>query len=253
MLKYPVYIPSKGRFKNNLTANLLLKYKIPFYLVVEKNDYNSYSANFSRENLLCLESSDYGCVSHARNFIKNHANAAGYKYHWQMDDDIRGFIEVKGRSTITDDAISILSDVERFSDQYSNLAITSLNSDVFGRLATKDFDVNKFAYTCMLILSNAPCTFTPGTEEDLDFNLQCLTQKLCTVKFNKYLFRWSTTGTREGGYTELNANGKRLARQMKTIYRWNTLLKKLEKKQDGFRIVTNQVWKHFKHPLIKKI
>ena len=40
MPRYPIYVPSKGRYEKNLTANFLIKDGIPFKLVIEKEEYD---------------------------------------------------------------------------------------------------------------------------------------------------------------------------------------------------------------------
>ena len=245
-LKYPIFIPSRGRWKNNLTANLLKRDCVPFTLVVEKNEYSHYKQEYGKESVICLPGSDYGCVSVARNFIKDFCLDNKHKKHWQIDDDIRGFMQVNGKITITEDTRSVLTQVEGFSDKYSNIAIAGLGSNVFGRLQKKPYIINRFAYTCMLIQTDIPVRYKRYTEDDLQFNLECLTLGYCTVQFNCFLFKWSTTETRSGGYTDLYAGGKRLERQKNTMKNWPGLLTKLTPKKNGYRIVTNHVWKRFK-------
>lgn len=251
-VKYPIYIPSRGRFDNALTAPMLAKFGIPFFLVVEDKEYDAYAKYFPKSHLLKLDGSDYGDVSVARNFIKSHAMQNGHQYHWQMDDDIAGLMMVKNRIVLSENSIEILSSAEQFVDEYLNIGMAGFGSSVFGKLATQPYGINKFAYTLFLLRSNTPHQFTRATEEDLDYNLQLLTDKWCTVQFNCYLFKWATTGTRKGGYTDLNANNRRIERQKNTMRRWPALLNKVAPKKDGFRIVTNQVWKTFTHKLIKK-
>ncbi len=249
-IKYPIYIPSKGR-PNSLTANLLLKHNIPFHIVVESQDFKAYKENYG-DLVIDLKGNNFGCVTHARNFIKKHAS--GHEYHWQIDDDIAGFLYVKNRKTLDQDPDRILGAVEKFINQYSNIGIAGLGSSVFGRLIPEPYKINKFAYTTMLIRTDLKYQFSKGLEEDLDFNLQLLTNHWCSVVFNEYLFKWSTTGVRPGGYTELNANGRRLVRQQNTIKKWPKLLKRvIHKKGDLYRIETNQVWKQFTHKLQPKI
>ncbi len=252
MPKYPIYIPSRGRAHTNLTANLLVKENIPFYLVVENKEYELYASKYGVDKVLNLNGSDFGDVAFARNFIKDHSTALGHARHWQIDDDIAGMMSVKDRVTLSENTDEILSGAEFFVDQYRNIALAGFSSSVFGKLATKPYAVNRFAYTCMLIENGNPFRYTKGTEEDLDYNLQVLTSGLCTLQFSMFLFKWSTTGTRAGGYTDLNAQGKRLNRQTATMAKWPKLLSKIVEKGDGHRIVTNTVWKNFTQPLVRK-
>ena len=40
--RYPIYIVSKGRWEQRLTANALNLMKVPFKMVVEKHEYDNY-------------------------------------------------------------------------------------------------------------------------------------------------------------------------------------------------------------------
>jgi hypothetical protein len=48
--RYPIYIPSKGGADNCLTAKVLLRDKVPFFLVVEPQEVEAYQRNFPAEN-----------------------------------------------------------------------------------------------------------------------------------------------------------------------------------------------------------
>jgi len=248
--RYPIFIPSKGRFENNLTAKMFLNADIPFRLIVEKKDEYEYRKRYGDESVISLPSSDYGGVWVARNYCKQIATQLGSRYHWQIDDDIKSLMKVENRIVLTRDAGQILSEIENFVDKYSNLAITGLASSVFGRLATTEFTINKFAYTCALFNTGLPYYWRCDIEDDLDYNLQCLTNGWCTVQFQRYLFEWSTTGVRPGGYTEIYAEGKRLLRQRATLEMWPEILpRELAPKGDNYRIITNHIWKGFKQNL----
>jgi hypothetical protein len=252
-MKYPIFIPSLGRWESCLTARLLLKDKIDFLLVVEEKEFEKYVKAFGQTHVLSLGGSDYGDVSYARNWIKERAQSLGFKRHWQIDDDIAGFMHVRNRVTLSESTDEILSAAENFVDHFTNVAQAGFSSSVFGRLATKPFTVNQLPYTCMLIKSDLPFTFTPFTVEDLDFTLQILSAGMCTVQFHMFLFKWSTTGTKKGGYTELNMNGGVLTRQQNTVNRWPSILSRIVKGTKGgtTRVYTNQVWKKFTQRPIK--
>lgn len=90
--RYPVYVPSKGRADHCLTAKFLIEDDVPFHLVVEPQERDIYAARFGEERILILPFSNRGSVVPARNWIKHHAAQAGYEYHWQLDDNIRGVL-----------------------------------------------------------------------------------------------------------------------------------------------------------------
>jgi hypothetical protein len=45
-MTYPIYIPSKGRYNNCFSANLLIEEKIDFNLVVQEKEYELYKNHF---------------------------------------------------------------------------------------------------------------------------------------------------------------------------------------------------------------
>lgn len=49
-----MYIVSKGRWQRNPTADSLKMMKVPFYIVVEDEEYDKYTQVTAKENLLIL-------------------------------------------------------------------------------------------------------------------------------------------------------------------------------------------------------
>jgi len=68
--KYPVYIVSKGRWENPLTAKFFIKDNVKFKIVVEPEEYNNYCKALGKENVLKLPFSNLGQGSMpARNML----------------------------------------------------------------------------------------------------------------------------------------------------------------------------------------
>lgn len=210
-MKYPIYIPTKGRFENNLTAELLLKSNIDFRLFVEDTEYQQYEKRFGSDKLVALDGHDFGGVGYARNFIKDYSISRNEKRHWQLDDDIKLFYRLNKGINTECSADEALSAVEDFTDQFQNIGITGLSANTFVKFSNKPYEVNRFAYTCFLVNNSISCRFRKELEEDLDMNLQILTSGLCTVKINLYNFAWASTGARKGGCTT-EYKGSKLAR-----------------------------------------
>ena len=49
--RYPIYIVSKGRWEQRLTANTLNLMKVPFKMVVEEHEYD----NYTKEELMMMK------------------------------------------------------------------------------------------------------------------------------------------------------------------------------------------------------
>ena len=52
--EYPVYIPSKGRWKSRLTSKVLEKLNVPYKIVVEEQEYNNYASVIDTKKILIL-------------------------------------------------------------------------------------------------------------------------------------------------------------------------------------------------------
>jgi hypothetical protein len=116
--KYPIYIISKGRFENCLTAKLLLRDGTSFHLVVEPQEYDDYAVRFGKENVYVLPFSNLGLGSiPARNWCWEHAKAAGYERHWILDDNLPYIKRRWEGKRIPCDSGAALTAVEEFIDR----------------------------------------------------------------------------------------------------------------------------------------
>ena len=90
--KYPIYIISKGRWSNPLTANALDAMGINYKVVVEPLEYDNYCKSISKDKLLVLPFNNLGQGSiPARNWVWEHSIKQGFKRHWILDDNLRHF------------------------------------------------------------------------------------------------------------------------------------------------------------------
>jgi len=252
-MKYKVYIPSRGRCDNNLTAKCLGEAGISFTLVVEQREHEAYAAKYGDASVVALPGNDYGGVHFARNFIKKLSIERGEHRHWQLDDDIRKVYLFSGRKANYDVPIqNLFGAAERFVEQFDKVAIAGLSSDTFARLQKNEYATNAFAYTCFLAMNTPDLQWCPGVEDDLDYNLQALTAGWFTLRFNKIVFRWSSTESQSGGYTDIYANGQRYKRMEKTLLKWPTLIPGIAQKKggSGYRLRTEGIWRKFKRELI---
>ena len=92
MPKYPIYIVSKGRYENPITANCFLKHGMEFKVLVEPQEYDHYCASIGKEYVQVLPFNNLGLGSYpARNEAWKSAIEDGYDRHWIFDDNIRCF------------------------------------------------------------------------------------------------------------------------------------------------------------------
>jgi hypothetical protein len=256
-IKYPIYIVSKGRADNILTANVFLKENIPFLIAVESNEYDSYKNYFDEKLLLKLPFSNLGLGSYpARNFCWNHSVSLGYQKHFIFDDNIRCFSRLNnGKRTKTNAMTSILV-LQSISDRYENLAMSGFNYRYFVTNDTnKAFTLNTHVYSGMLINNKIPFRWRLKYNEDVDLNLQCLHNKWCTMLLNSFLIdKISTAVKMKGGnQSELYKNNdpkKKMLKARSLEIVWPQYVKTVFKFNRPHHSIS---WgKHFKHGLIKK-
>jgi len=250
--QYPIYIPSKGRFENCLTAKCFVKDGVDFKLVIEEQEYTEYASRFDENRLLVLPFSNQGSVIPARNWIKEHATAAGYERHWQFDDNIRIFFRRwKGRR-IPVEAGTAITVIEDFTNRYENIAISGFNYRMFAPDSNKlpPFYLNCHVYSACLILNSLPFEWRGKYNEDTDYCLQVLSHGWCTVLVNAFLVdKIATMKMKGGNKTELydKTDGRlKMARSLERL--WPGVVE--TKRRFGRpQHVVKDAWKRFDTPL----
>jgi hypothetical protein len=102
--RFPIYIVSKGRWQRNPTSKMLEKMNVPFFIIVEKQEYKDYLNLVDKKKILILPQKYKDNYDHfwkdddtrtgpgcARNYAWEHSIKNGHKWHWVMDDNIESF------------------------------------------------------------------------------------------------------------------------------------------------------------------
>jgi hypothetical protein len=256
MNRYPVYIVSKGRYKNPLTANLFKSEGIKFLIAVEPQEYDDYCNSVGKEYVLKLPFTNLGVGSFpARNYCWEHSIKRGYKRHWVFDDNIRNFERLHKGKRIRCRGLKALQVVEDFTDRYINIGISGFNYHKFGFDIKSPFYLNVHVYSALLINNEVSYRWRLKYNEDVDLCLQMLENKLCTVLFNSFLVaKVSTAAKMKGGnQTELycdNAFDKKLMKVESLRLLWPNYVKTVFKYNRPHHQVS---WKKFfKHPLVRR-
>jgi hypothetical protein len=215
--RFPLYIPSKGRFQHarRLTIRALDAMSVQYLVVVEPQERDSYAAEIGADKVLVLDMSykerydtfdDLGLTKStgpgpARNFIWDHAIAAGHAWHWVMDDNIRDFMRLNRnvKSKFTDGSCFWL--MEEFVLRYTNIGMAGPNYEMFCPRKTgfHPFALNTRIYSCNLIRNDLPFRWRGRYNEDTDLSLRMLKAGWCTVQFNAFLQNKMWTQTVKGG------------------------------------------------------
>lgn len=208
--RYPVYIVSKGRWESRLTAKALEQLQVPYYIVIEPQEYDNYSTVISLKKILVLPFSNLGRGSiPARNWIWRHAISLGSERHWILDDNIRGFYRFNHNRKIPVADGTIFKCAEDFVDRYENIAIAGFQYDYFFPASKwrPPFIINSRIYSCILIKNNIPYRWRGKYNEDTDLSLRVLKDGWCTVLFYAFLAKKAATLTMKGGNTDILYKG----------------------------------------------
>jgi hypothetical protein len=201
--KYPIFIPSKGRWKSRLTSKALELLNVPYRIVVEPNEYERYREVIKDKKILVLPKDNMKLIG-SRNWIKNLSIEEGYKRHWQLDDNIEQFNRLNRNYQIKVTSGTIFRCAEDFTDRYENVAFSGFHYDYFAKAKTvlPPFILNSRVYSCTLINNKIPYKWRSIYNDDTDICLQALKEGWCTILFNAFLQQKSQTMTIKGGNTE---------------------------------------------------
>lgn len=215
--KYPVYIVSKGRYKNGLTTKALNKMGVKHYIVCEHQEYYDYlnNANDSATILILPKKyldeyetcDDFGDKKSkgpgaARNFCIDHSS--NFKRHWVMDDNLDAFHYLNRNEKYEVECDATLKAAEDFIDRYSNIPVSGFNYYSFCKKTDKvpPFVLNTRIYSCLLIDNLSGYRWRGRYNEDTDLSLRVLKDGNCTLQFNVFLCGKVTTQRMKGGNTE---------------------------------------------------
>lgn len=252
--RYPIYILSKGRWKNCLTAKCLIRSNVPFHLVVETQEVELYAKTFGKERLLVLppEATGKGAIP-VRNWIWEHSVKNGDERHWQLDDNlINVFRYYKGNRVYCKAGVAFRV-VEDFTDRYENIGISGMNYTMFCVFEKKPFRLNCHVYSNLLLKNDMPYRFRGKTNADTDLCLQVLSSgKLCTIQVNAFLVDKMGTMKMKGGNTDnYKGDDGRLNMAKELQQRWPRVVS-VDRRWSRPQHVIKKQWKRFDTPLVRR-
>jgi len=202
---YPVYVISKGRWESRLTVKALEKRNIPFHIVIEPQELESYASVVDPTKIYVLPFSDLGLGGiPARNWVWEHSISIGAERHWIIDDNIRDFYYLNKNMKYRTDSGATFRAIEDFADRYENVALTGMNYELLvpRRISKPPLTMNTRVYSCILINNSISYRWRGRYNEDTDLSIRALKDGWCTVLFNAFLADKMPTMTMKGGNTE---------------------------------------------------
>mgnify|MGYP000909223654 CR=1 FL=1 len=201
--RYPIYIPSKGRWESRLTVKALEKIGVPYRVVIEREEYDNYAAVIDPAKILVLPFSNRGLVA-SRCWIMEHSIAEGAARHWQIDDNVRGFYRLHKNLKRPVTSGTIFAAAEDFTDRFENVAYSGMQYDMFAPETSKHppFILNTRIYSITLVNNAIPYRWRSVYNDDTDVSLMALKDGWCTILFYAFLAKKVATMTCKGGNTE---------------------------------------------------
>lgn len=207
--KYPVFIPSKGRYDSRLTIKMFDELKVPYTVFVEKQEYDQYAKYVREDWLHILPHKDKG-LTVTRNYIWDYAASQGYERFWTFDDNISSLwrFNKNYKHLVTDG--TPLCVIEDFVNRYENIAIAGMHYMWFlpRKQLFPPFFLNTRVYSNMLIKTDIkdpqgkPYRNVTFYNDDTDLCLRVMKDGWVTVLFNAFLINKATTMTIKGGMTD---------------------------------------------------
>ena len=217
--KYPIFIPSKGRWDSRLTARALDHIGVPYRVVIEPEEASDYRAVIPAEQIIVAPENfsqrGQGSIP-VRNFIWDLAISEGSRRHWIIDDNVVRFYRMNLNRRIPVGCGTVFRCAEDFTDRYTNIAFSGFNNIAFAPDRSPNiapFILNWRVYSITLIDNDLPYRWRGRYNEDTDICLRALKGGFCTVVFNAFLADKATTMKMKGGNTDTvyNTGDERLA------------------------------------------
>lgn len=202
--EFPIFIPTKGRYKTPLTIRAFGAIGVPFVAVIEKQEYDQYAEIVPKDRLLVLPHQNQGLIV-TRNWIWDYAqHELKAPYFWTFDDNIRGFYRLHENIKYQCSSGTFLYVIEQFAQRWENLPICGMQYEFFAPRKQKcnPLIINTRIYSNMLIRSDAPYRNRLFYNDDTDLCLQVLKAGDCTVLFQSFLADKIQTMKLKGGMTD---------------------------------------------------
>lgn len=209
--RYPVFVPTKGRYETRFTIRTFDEIGVPYRIVVEPQEADLYARYVDRDRIVVTPHRDEG-LTVTRNFIWDLAESEGHRRFWTFDDNIKGLFRFNRNLKTPAADGTIIRVIEDWTDRYQNVAIAGMNYFMFASRKVGNqppLYLNTRVYSNMLIETalREPDTGEPIRNElfyndDTDLCLRVLKAGFVTALFNAFLIGKETTMAHKGGMTD---------------------------------------------------
>lgn len=225
--KYTIYVITKGRWDTNYTVKSLEKLEIQNYkVVIEEQEVEKYiQSGIDETKIIKFNKEDKTNLSGipVRNFVWNYSINKGEKYHWILDDNIKGFYRWNRNKRFEVDSGYPFKHIEEYTETKNNVVLSGMNYFCFNN----DIDYkrtliqkNTRIYSCILIknhIEKLEEKWRGLFNEDTDLSIRVLKLGYSTLLFNNYLCGKQQTGKLKGGNEELYKNYTQEGYKIKTL------------------------------------
>jgi hypothetical protein len=216
--RYPVFIPTKGRYSTPWTIRGLERIGVDFKIVIERQEYEQYAQVVDPSKILVVPHQNQG-LTVTRNWIWDYAASLGTPRFWTFDDNIghtiQGHVDSIYRFNrnlkVSVDNCAPLRVIEDWVDRYENVPIAGMNYFMFASRktgSTPPLTLNTRVYSNMLIdtfvkdRQGRPFRNVTFYNDDTDLCLRILKDGYCTALFNAFLVYKQPTMKIKGGMTD---------------------------------------------------
>lgn len=207
--KYPIFIPTKGRYKNPQTIKMFKSQNVDFRIVVEPQEFEDYSKVVDKSKILVVPHQNEG-LTKTRNWIWDFAEKEGNEKFWTFDDNIGRVYRWNNNTRYQCKDGTYLKVIEDFASRYENLGVIGMNYMCFCKSQDNipPYYPNTRVYSNMLLSTNL--VMSNGEKlrnklfynDDTDLCLRVLKDGLCTIQINAFLIDKTQTMVNKGGMTE---------------------------------------------------
>lgn len=221
--KYPVYIPSRGRWESRYTSKALEGMGVPYQIVIEREEYEHYAAVIDPAKILVLPFSGQGLIA-SRCWIMQHSINAGAERHWQLDDNIQAFYRLHKNVKYRMEDGTCFKVIEDCSDRFENIAYSGMQYAMFlpRKFSFPPVLMNTRIYSCTLVNNAIPYRWRSIYNDDTDVCLQALKDGWCTLLFNAFPCGKMATMTCKGGNTDdlylIQGGRLKMARALESLH-----------------------------------